>query len=205
MEVFMLQKFELGKEAIRYIYSCLCEGKTLSNYLLQLPLDKGRVISFLPNNVDSQSINNFQVGGIVSVSQTESKISSFIEENLQIAKNRIVIFEDAVAEPHYSYLYHGDKQFFLCKNEVYHYVCSKDIAMKEKTIKMLRTASSYLSIGALSEKPNQVNIPIRNQNKLSQEELQVIALNSKYILVGAYDEEGILIWIHPNAELQKYL
>ena len=95
----MLQKFEFGKEAITYIYSCLWEGKILSNYLLQLPLDKGRVISFLPNNVNRQSINDFQVGGIVSASQTESKISSFIEKYLQMDKNRIAIFEDAVAEP----------------------------------------------------------------------------------------------------------
>jgi hypothetical protein len=47
----MLQRFELGNEAIAYIRDRLAESqKALSEQLLKLDLDKGRAFVFLPKD-----------------------------------------------------------------------------------------------------------------------------------------------------------
>ncbi len=52
----MLKEIEYGKEAIDYIMYLLENEKTLSRYLLHLPLAKGHVIGFVPEDLKADDL-----------------------------------------------------------------------------------------------------------------------------------------------------
>ena len=187
----MLKKIKLGQEAINYMKSCLTGAKTLSSYLLDFPLEKGSIVSFLPESVNFESVNQFHYGGILRSAETDKIISQFITNYLS-KPNSYAVFEDAVAEPTYRYLSVGEKQFFTFQTEVYHYVCSEDSDVNKKVMNMLRVASSYVTIGVLAQFSSELNIS--QKQELLEKDIKNLALNSQYILVGAYDGEGMLIW-----------
>ena len=60
-----LREVEFGAEAVTYLRSQLARGKTLSHYLLQLPLEGGRVVSYLPDGTDpKEAAQRFTAGRV---------------------------------------------------------------------------------------------------------------------------------------------
>lgn len=59
-----VEEINLGDEAIRYICDRLKFGNTLSKIILKsLDLKKGKVITFLPSDIQVESIKEFYYGG----------------------------------------------------------------------------------------------------------------------------------------------
>src|SRR5213593_1863343 len=59
-----LREISLGLEAIRYIQQTLQEGKTLAKFVSRrLDLERGRVVTFLPPEVNQESAEDFRSGG----------------------------------------------------------------------------------------------------------------------------------------------
>jgi hypothetical protein len=94
------QAVSLPAEAHRYIRECLEEGNSLAKHLLtQLDLERGRVVAFLPPDVDQEAAKQFRHGGIASAKASESCLVALIHTFLSAGEGCLCIFENALARP----------------------------------------------------------------------------------------------------------
>jgi hypothetical protein len=187
----MLKLVEFGPEVITYIRSCLSEGDTISRYLLVQSLEGGRVTTQLPDDVDSEASQRFEVGGITKRSDTESYLVAFISAYLNQLGKRYVVFE-TLARLGDASLASSKNRFFTYRTEIYYFLTSKDCD-PEKIINAIRKARSYPFIGVLTstleDEPD-----IQTGHVLAPDVLEKFATRAEHILIGAYDSEGVLIW-----------
>lgn len=182
---------EFGPEAITYIRSCLSEGDTLSRHLLVQPLESGRVTAQLPDSVDPEISQRFEVGGITRRSDTEFNLITFISAYLNEPGKRYVMFE-TLARLGDASLASSNNQFLTHRSEVYYFLTSRN-CNSEKIINAVRKARSYPFIGVLTSTPED-EPDIQTGHTLAPDVLEKFATRAEHILIGAYDNEGILIW-----------
>jgi hypothetical protein len=217
----MLKKFELGKEAIDYIKSCLEDlidmNKILAQYLLKLPLEDGKAISYLPAESSKEVILDFNTGGIITDEITEShlielggqktliealqnkntreKLIEFILAFLQKNDNNYLIIEDTFASSSDFHIL-SNIHLFSCKNSIYHFLNSQ--YSNKKTInEVINDASRpYLYAGILTYSNKYLDI--KNGKEISEEIIKMFAENTQHIFVSAYDGESEIIWSIKN-------
>src|SRR5947209_10866268 len=78
----MLKEFSLGREAIGYIASELRRGRGLASHLSSLPLQEGRVVTYLPNDVAQAALLDFESGGMGS-GRENAKVAELVAEHLR--------------------------------------------------------------------------------------------------------------------------
>lgn len=206
-----------GSEAIKYIYECLKDGKTLSRYLLEkLDLKSGKVTTFLPADISDEEAKRFTEGKLKEPPpQTHRYITAengaklrmvpkldmsfwlinVIQTFLNIEAKRCCIFEDANAQPNDPYLASIKTRFLIFNEEVYHFLLWKDLDA-ERILKTIRHAESWLFIGAMTSIPEE-SVFSHEAQKItiaSDELIRLLAERTEKIVVGAYDGEGYLIW-----------
>jgi hypothetical protein len=213
----MLHKFELGQEAIDYIKSCLKDlidmNKILAQFLLKLPLEDGKVISYLPAESNTEAILDFNTGGIV-IDETEEKhffksngkkmlmkaipnrntrkkLVEFILDFLQKNDNNYLIIEDTFASPSDPYIL-SNIHCLSCKDCVYHFLNAQH-SNKDSINEVINNAvRGYLKIGILTYCNQKYNI--KKGKEISEEIIKMFAENTEHIFVRAYDGESELIW-----------
>lgn len=194
----MLHEFQFGPEGLAWVRQCLSAGSTLSKTLLDLSLEKGRVFTYLPNGLNAGRHMQFKFGGIFSsvgekIGQTWPK---FISEYLAGPAERYCILED-ISAPSDPGLDSSDEQFFVYETEVYDFLSSQDTDV-EKIRSILSCGRQYPSIGALTRLSGLSEL--QHRHSVKAEVLQLLASNTQYILVGAYDEESYLVWSRAGLE-----
>jgi hypothetical protein len=207
----MVTEVELGSEGIAYIRAYLSEGKELSRYLLKLPLEQGRVVSYLPPTVNPDASREFEVGGqsVLDMNSqyeigteahkivgplgaaNELHLANFISAYLSQPGKRYAIFEHALAEPGDLWLSQTSIRFFTCDTGVYIFLNQQDASL-DAILAALRAARTYRLTGILSGPTSFPEIPIGHEVTLDV--LRVLAATTAYVIVGAYDGEGELIW-----------
>jgi hypothetical protein len=188
----MLKEFEFGSEAIIYVQSCLSSGNTLSRRLLKLTLGSGRVTAHLPANVSPVTAREFEFGGIAKGGENPwSHLAAFIAEYLSGQGKRYAVFEaiERKGDPCVSSL---DKKFFTHGSELYFFLTSRDQDLSSIT-GTIRAARSYPFVGALTSVPED-EPDIRADFEVTTDVLEKLAARTEHILIGAYDDEGVLIW-----------
>lgn len=187
----MLNKVEFGPEAITYIRSCLSEGDTISTYLLNLPLENGRVATHLPTTISPAASRRFKVGGVTTRSETEPALVAFILAYLRGQRKRYAVFE-ALERPGDAPLSSSKAQFFIHEDEIYYFLTPQE-RDPTKVASTVRAARSYPFIGVLTSIPED-EPDIRAGYELTADILERLAMRTEHILIGAYDGEGELIW-----------
>lgn len=186
----MLKAYELGEEAIHYIKRELGDGDTLANYLLDLELEKGQVMTHLPNGVNLETILQFGTGGVVSKSYTTENLLVWIREYLDGGSNHLAIFE-TLARPEDPSLSIPGPPFLVHKNEVYYFVTSH--SSESAISRSVRFARSYPFVGVLSSLPLE-KYTIRTGQRIDKNTLRNLVQRCRYLLVGVYDNEAVLVW-----------
>ncbi len=197
------REIELGTEAMTFVTESLKLGETLSKLVLEvIDVKRGRVVTKLPSNVDEKAANDFKSGGKLPrlssgitnpepVPNTDFFIVETIRSFLDASSKNICIFEDASARATDPFTKSLVTRFATFGDEVYHWLCQSDD--NDKILKTVQTARSWLFLGFMtniSEEPAACS-----ENKpLKESELRRLALETKKIVVGAYDGEGYLIW-----------
>lgn len=204
----MLKEFEFGSEAISYIRWILSQGKTLSKLLLDLPLEDGRVRTYLPETVSEEATRQFKHGGVIKRSDVRVQRGKLIfelverkESDLQLATviadylhggaSRHAIFEDALHNPGDPGLAKTEGRFFTHGTDVYFFLTAQDQDVDFITT-TFRAAKSYLFTGVLTE--GAASGLIQANRPVQVETLEELARNANHILIGAYDGEAELIW-----------
>jgi len=188
----MLKKFKLGSEAIEYIKYSLARGDTLSKYLLELPIIKGQVTTYLPTTTSRLQRLKFETGGVVNSSETEENLVSLISSYLGKPGKKWAVFE-TLARPGDKSLRLRKAQFFTYnQSEVYNFVTS-DNNDPEKITNAIRSAKSYPFVAILTS-ISDVEVDIGTDDEITKNFLGKLAKGAEYILIGAYDDEAVLIW-----------
>jgi hypothetical protein len=213
----MITEIELDRDAITFMRSCLSEGNTLSKHLLRLPLDEGRVVTYLPLTASPDAIKRFAVGGIIpttrlqhevdagkyefvqlSRAEVELKLADLISAYLNQPGSRYAIFEHALAEPTDPWLAQTSAKFFTYRSEVYIFLTSQDISTKA-IVSAIRTAATYRFTGILcttSKLPD-----LGTGQVVEQDTLRALAKSTEHIIVGAYDGESEIVWSRPRPNI----
>ncbi len=187
----VLREVEYDSEALGYIRECLSQGGLLSEYLLGLPLTRGRVWSRLPSGVGPEARRDFDSGGITTIAATRSWLVPLIDNYLRAREGRYAVFET---------LWHrGDPvlskwtgRYFTHKGCVYRFVPSQCCG-REEVIGALEDARSYPLVGILASLP-QGEPNIATDAEVSAHTLEELACRTDRLLIGAYDDESVLVW-----------
>ena len=186
--MILLKQFDIDFEKGFSFYSSnLKDVNALSEALLLLvDFKKGRFFTLLPRNVATKQMYQFNLGGIAI--KVRDTCPEFILDRLKKNKNLICIFDDVLRSP-------GDKYkmdlFDSCsityQDEIYYLLRDN---FTEESIQCCLQASNAIwhSLCVISK------ITIDIKKELSKEDINKIALESKMIILGAYDGEGYLFW-----------
>jgi hypothetical protein len=178
-----------------------------------MPLEQGRITTYLPRGVVPHSLDDFAAGGklptpptsewkgfqsrgetllMIPVPTTDSWLVAKIKEYLLEARDRVCILEDALKRPGDAVLGKLSTRYAIHDDEVYHLLFHED-AEEQRILETLRAARSVPTfIGALSMwKGDPLEIKL---GALSTSQIKILAANTQKLLVGAYDGEGYLIW-----------
>jgi len=189
----MLKTIDLPKEAISCICSCLSRGNHLSSLLLNLPLQQGRVRTFLPSQVAQERLLKFNVGGLAKRNETEPHLRDIVAEHLRKPDSPIAIFEDNLAKPGDPVLRTISMPFFTYNDEIYYFLTTRQTTDKLITA-AIRRAQSYVFICALTTCGTDDILTFEHGRQITYSNLDALARNATSIVVGAYDGEAYVFW-----------
>lgn len=206
-----LKEIAFGFEAIEYIKDILKNGKTLSNCLLQdCDLDRGRVITYLPIDVNEEEAKKFKFGGKIKASpesiiykpgtiavpipNTNGCLVKIIQDFLDNGDGNLCIFEDVTSIPSDPGISLKDTRIFIYQNEVYYVLFSKDADAKDRIDDTIWDSDSHWHfVCAMTSAPHD-SCFFRNKKNINANDLKTLAESAKKIAIGAYDGESYLIW-----------
>lgn len=211
-----LKKIFLGDKANSYILDSLNSGKTLSKLLAEVhDIKKGNIFTYIPDNLDLEDAEDFSGGlyktknrllvheyylpngklGVVKNKQYIPDASYWLVDEimnkLTLKEGSAGILEDPIQQVHdpvqQSEL--ADNEFYF-GSEVYHIINKKMDADDAQTIISRIYNFSPPLVGAIVD----ISEEIPQRKLIEKDLLRKLAESAKYIIVGAYDSEGYLIW-----------
>jgi hypothetical protein len=188
----LLTEFELGDEALRYIRSQLASGRALGRALSELPEARGRVTTFLPQNVGTEQLIDFDSGGVANGEENQ-RLTEFTSKYLGAQPARICVLEHAYARLGDPKL--PDVPLFTVGEDVFMFADQETPV--EVVLKIAREGHLYPSIGALATLPVDQALPLEGSEQ-TPTFLRQLAQAADYTLIGAYDGEAWLIWSLDN-------
>lgn len=188
----MLRKVVLGHDAVNYIRLYLSEGGTLSHLLSSLPLDSGRITTFVPRTLSDAGIRSFATGWRPNPGGVSDRVRTLIASYLRAQPGRGAVFEDingvlpqqGTGPPGYPY--------FVFDGEIYPFLTSAQGGTKAVRRVMLETYS-YRFLAVLGDFAE--TLAAHAGHIVSEDFLQNTASRAEQIVVGAYDSDGCLIWV----------
>lgn len=196
---FMLIEIILNDNAYDYFRETIhtgsrfYDGSSLSHYLHELPIARGKIITYWPKSIDSESINfnasvalttNANLGGVRQI------ISKHIYHYVRKNSKRYAIFEtwskksDPIKSEVPKYLIHDNNLYYILDSS------ENDL---EEIARVVMYAREMPFICSLTSIPKELNPP-QPSSELGEEILQTLAARSDMIIIDAYDGEGYLIW-----------
>jgi len=189
----MLIKIELGPDAITYMRSYLAVGEALGHALLEVPLEHGRVVTYLPESADPGKVAAFWEGGINYEGGITRLVAEFISSYLCEGDNRLAFFEDMTSRPESPWTTEPGARYVVLGREVYLYL-TPESATQEEVHRTMVDSYSWRFVAVLSDTESSLNLLAGQE--IGIEFLQLLAASVQHIVVGAYDSEGYLIWSH---------
>ncbi len=190
----MLTRYELGAEAIAFIRSELSQGRELATAIVDAPLERGQVVTFLPDSLGETQLTDFSSGGVASGEETR-KTADLIAAYVSKGAERICVFEHPTAnkdDPRSPTV-----SFFTVGMTVYLFMTQDTPGSQIESA--AREAHWYPAIGILASLPPGERPP-ENRSEQDPRLLSRLAKGTDHMIVGAYDGEGWLLWSNPTAK-----
>jgi hypothetical protein len=187
----MLEEFPLGREAVEYIHSELRNGRGLARNLAHLPLDGGRVVTYLQESTPATALLDFGSGG-VAIGEENAKIAQLIKTRLmEVSEGTPVTVVETLANKGDRFLRRKEWPRFVVMDEVYAYHYAN--ASVEEIRMIVREAHWYPAIGVASSLPPDHAL-ITDGEDADPGLLRVLAERTDFMFIGAYDAEAWLVW-----------
>lgn len=195
----MIREFDFGSKSIEYLRDQLSGGNTLSQYLLRLPLENGRITSFLPESFEPAAHSSFRTGGAITTKligdERDSRILALISTQLNKKGNTYAVFESIarVSDPKIA---EKGQYYFTFGREVYIFVDQTKNDLQ--TIKeAVRRAKSYPFVGVVTSLQDSSS-KIEPYSEIDLNSLTRLATNAECVLTDIYDGEAFMIWKKPQ-------
>jgi hypothetical protein len=189
-----LCKKELGSEGLEHVRATLLKGGPIPSAIR--PLEIGSAWAYLPCTlIEPIEVEAYQDGGIFSTEDAadiHDQVVLFIRSFLQSNDLNVVLFEDqffGIDDPPNS----TDQQLFKYRGTVYHYrTCISGIPTLDLIDDAISAASNYPQIIVLTRIATLQALPSRSE--MAEDFANDLVKNVCHVVVGAFDEEGYLIW-----------
>jgi hypothetical protein len=209
-----INEVPLGPEAFSYVREVLSAGNALAEGILKgLPLDAGRISTYLPEGLTPTAVNQFRFGGKLSQQLAQPVGRSFISNSkrghytpvpnldmllvarisahLKSAPGAICMFESPLAKAGDKWVRRSKIHSLVYGNDVYHILVSDDTTeLVQLTLKKSRAVAPPL-FGVLSRWSSESSF---TSGEIELADLKKIAKCTEQFLVGAYDGESFLVW-----------
>jgi hypothetical protein len=206
----MIEKINVtSDDSFKYLREQLnMGGKTLSNYISLLPLENGKIYSFVPEGISEKSLYQFDIGGIYSFDKELFKNSPVlipiqndarlllikdIYEYLDINDENCCVFEEPNGRPQDKWIKNSKIDYVHIADEVFYFFDKKNNSLKqiEDTFKVSEAYYFLCSLGSLSYNIHNKFTPLQ---EIGVELLKEFVDNLNAFFVKAYDGEGYLMW-----------
>ena len=196
----MLREVELDENALEYIKEELASGDALAGFLLDsLNFEQGITRTFLPNDLIDEKNIDFRSSVAkeyrAMYSETHEKIAGFISAYLSQQENRLVIFE-TLASPNNPLLKERKLQHFTHQRNVYSYLTRRNLD-EQGASKIILGARGYPCIGILTSFSD--GEAFLHQKSVTDDILQKLVAETEHIIIGAFDEDGFILWSKKRA------
>jgi hypothetical protein len=191
----MLHEIELGDSALDYIKEELANGDLVAKFLLQqIKFEQGVIRTHLPDDVNDKATLDFRDSVAkdyqAMYTETHKWVAGFITAYLSQQKNNIAVFE-TLGSPKDPFLQRRKPQYFSNQQNVYVYTAGNSYDEQEIS-QILREARGYPCVGILTSLSNIKTIS--SEQTVSDDFIQKLVKETKHIIIGAFDEDGFLLW-----------
>ena len=192
------RRTQLGMTALDYLRLCLSAGQTLIARQLDLPLDRGSVWAFLPDELPTGVELNPEHSLSTSIpdyrgkTDADVRLSDFISEYLRGA-GTYAVFQNVLVSPGDPWLSRQD-HFFTYGPEIYHYLDSgdSDSGLMLDVLRRGYAANSRLNSGVLVCAPEMPEI--MPEQVITRDMIDMLAAGVDHIIVEAFDGDREIIW-----------
>jgi len=191
----MIKKVQLKEDSFAYIKEELRKGGYLSKNLLKIEIERGTVYTFVPTSFNPSPGIDYgasltYITGVSVGAEIRDSINQLISDYLETNGNNCAIFETMMIkkDPITS---RSDLQYFFSHSRVYAFLKGND--ENKPVSKYSRKAGGYPTIISLVSMPKDDDYII-HATELTEEGYVQIIDSVDYLIIGAWDEEGYLIW-----------
>lgn len=195
----IIGEIPLGFDGLRYIREELELGRKLARTLAQVPLKTGRVVTYFPPDVPEVAVHRFGRDGSLSNISREACLA-----HAEFIRNFIFAFLSPeghqVGLALFEHPYAKKMDPAIQRLKVPHCYLEEDVVFfaasptsLQEVGRLMRLSGGYPHIGALVRLLSDSDIP-QDRAELSESTLRVYAQNCKHLVIGAYDDEGFLVW-----------
>ena len=189
----MLMKIELKDDAFDYVRDQLDQGDTYARSLLDLE-SKGKIYTFLPEKLIDHPIDfsrSVQLStGIRIYHETEDVVCPVVASFLD-HQNKISLIETLSTpisikhrpEPPAVSLF-GQEVYFVLKS----------YEKLDRIKRAFKGGRDYPFVCGLIDLGNDTNIVLAESQSIQPEWWQLLAQKTQFVIIGAYDAEGFLVW-----------
>ena len=223
-EEAVVERYELGLDAIAYLRSYLARNAEVGNLLgplvSQRDLEAGSTWAFLPSATSERARANFEAGGLVPqgrrVPNPDGTVFVYLRTDLvdipviewvagqldsDASGKAVICVEDAITRR--SHLTRAPSELalptVLCDDHLYQYASSPSDPRLGAVVRGAQGALWQPHVGIITTWPAHLG-PAQPGQDIDHATLAKIAELARAVIVGAWDCEGFLIWEPPTAQ-----
>jgi hypothetical protein len=182
----------LGQDGISYVETSLRQGTGLCAEVLKQPLANGEAFAPLPKCTTVDRAKVFNTGGLLSRHDGYIWLAQHIQSLWQIDEIGTFVIQDIWAKPTDAAAQKSGLNKFFHDENVYYFLngLNADFWSVQRAA---RAVTSYLFVALFSH----INIQYDNlppDHLVGEHFIIEIARSAVEVFVGAYDQEGLVIW-----------
>ena len=191
----MIIQRDLESDVYPYIRETLSYGFALEQRLLTLPLEQGRAYTYLPDHVDGLPLHDFKTWGFWSPyhwTDAENIVESDIKRYLQKEEGiyKYVLVEEVMWPTSTDNIFEECTSVAYYHDEIYYYLTDADT--EEYIEKVIDMGQNWRGVGVCfhSSQP----LDLHHGKPIPEPVFDTARDNLDILLIGAYDEEGWILW-----------
>lgn len=182
--------FDVTRAGRPFVWRHLRDGLTLGRLVVGLvERSKGRVVTCQPRDTDPQRLTQLEYGGIDQDAAWDWLVDT-IAAHMSADERHITVFENYHARPFYPYVTRFTSRVVVYGEEMYHVLTQSGFGFTQIE-PATRDASSRHQVVHLTSAPPRFGPRSRS---FCLRDLDNMARHTRRIIVGAYDEEGFVMW-----------
>jgi hypothetical protein len=193
MDMAALVEVAVGQEGVEYLRSILKQGMGMCLHLLKLPLANGETFSPIPASASTERAIKFNSGGVTTMRDTRRWLGIHLRSLSDKFPGGTIILQDIWAKPNDPAVLTARSGSLLTREQVYYYLKASDC--DEQLIRTLtEDVTSFLLVGIFTRWPGPRSPLLASGEIIDDSVIEDAAKETEEIFVGAYDQEGAVVW-----------